>query len=113
MKLVYVAGKFRGPNAWAIEQNIRRAEEVGLQVAEAGAAPVIPHANTRFFHGTLTDEFWLAATMALLERCDGMVLVENWKDSVGACAEVDRFMQLGRPIFRWDEMDMVKDWAIR
>lgn len=95
MKVVYVAGKFRGPTAWAIEQNIRDAEEVGMQVAELGASPLIPHANTRFFSGTLTDEFWLAATMAMLERCDAVVMVPNWRDSTGAMAERDRALGLG------------------
>lgn len=28
LKVIYVAGKYRGPNAWAVEQNIRADEEV-------------------------------------------------------------------------------------
>lgn len=28
MKLLYIAGPFRGANSWEMEQNIRRAEEV-------------------------------------------------------------------------------------
>ena len=110
MKLVYVAGKFRGPNAWAIEQNIRAAEVVGMEVAQLGAAPVIPHANTRFFHGTITDEFWLAATMALLERCDAVMLVPGWPTSTGALAEVARAKQLGLPVFCVGEFDMLATW---
>lgn len=99
MKLVYVAGKFRGPTAWDIEQNIRRAELVGMEVARLGAAPLIPHANTRFFHGTLTDEFWLAATMAMLDRCDAVMLAPEWQDSKGTLAEVERAKQRGLPVF--------------
>lgn len=99
MKLVYVAGKFRGPTAWDIEQNIRRAELVGMEVARLGAAPLIPHANTRFFHGTLTDEFWLAATIVMLDRCDAVMLVPQWQDSKGTLAEVERAKQRGLPVF--------------
>jgi hypothetical protein len=110
LRTVYIAGKFRGPNAWEIEQNIRAAEVVGMEVAKLGAAPVIPHANTRFFHGTITDDFWLAATMALLERCDAVMLVPGWPDSKGALAEIERAMQLGLPIFYAGEYDRLAGW---
>jgi len=99
MKLVYIAGKFRGPTAWDIEQNIRRAEWVGMEVARLGAAPLIPHANTRFFHGTLTDEFWLAATLEMLDRCDAVQLVQGWPESKGTLAEIERARARGIPVF--------------
>lgn len=99
MKLVYIAGKFRGPTAWDIEQNIRRAEIVGMEVARLGAAPLIPHANTRFFHGTLTDEFWLAATMEMLNRCDAVQLVQGWPSSKGTIAEIEHAKARGIPVF--------------
>lgn len=101
MKVVYVAGKFRGPTAWDVEQNIRRAEAVGMDVARLGAAPLIPHANTRFFHGTLTDDFWLAATMAMLERCDAVMLVSGWETSAGTRAEVARARERGIQVFEY------------
>lgn len=108
MKVVYVAGKFRGPTAWEIEQNIRRAETVGMEVAKLGAAPLIPHANTRFFHGTLTDEFWLDATMAMLGRCDAVILVPQWKESSGARAEVEEAKRRHLPVF--EHIDHLAAW---
>jgi hypothetical protein len=30
MKVVYIAGKFRGPNAWEIHRNVHRAEQAAL-----------------------------------------------------------------------------------
>lgn len=99
MRVVYVAGPFRGPDTWTIERNIRRAEERGFEVAQLGAAPLIPHANTRFFHGTLDDDFWLAATMSLLRRCDAVILCDGWARSRGTLAEVDEAQRLGIPVF--------------
>ena len=32
MKVGYIAGPFRGPNSWEIENNIRRAETLALEV---------------------------------------------------------------------------------
>ena len=99
MKLVYVAGKFTGPNSWAIEQNVRAAEDVGMQIALLGAMPVIPHSNTRFFHGTFTDEFWYEGTMELLRRCDAVMLVPGWQKSRGAQTEAAEAKRLGIPVF--------------
>lgn len=87
MKVIYIAGPFRGPNAWEVEQNIRRAETLALEVAKAGFAPLCPHSNTRFFNGTISDQFWLDATLALLSKCDGMILTPDWERSSGAKAE--------------------------
>lgn len=99
MKVIYIAGPFRGKTAWDIEQNIRVAEKVGFEVAELGAVPLIPHANSRFFHGTLTDEFWLAATMELLKRCDAAAICPGWIHSSGTRAEIEWCRDHGRPVF--------------
>lgn len=99
MKLVYIAGPFSAPTAWAIEQNVRRAEEVGLRVAGYGAMPVIPHANTRYFHDQFTPEFWYEGTLELLRRCDGIVLFGDWASSKGAAAEREEARVLGLAAF--------------
>ena len=99
MKIVYVAGKFTGPNAWVIEQNVRAAEAVGMRVAEAGAMPLIPHANTRYFHGTATVEFWYEGTLEMLRRCDAVIMVPGYELSRGACAEREEAHRLRLPVF--------------
>jgi len=100
--IVYVAGRFRGPTAWDIEKNVRAAEEMALMVAQAGAMPLCPHANTRFFHGQLTDEFWLEGTLVLLACCDAVVLVPGWEGSVGTRAEIEFAEKHGIPVlYTW------------
>ena len=101
MKVVYIAGKFRGANAWEIEKNIRWAEQYGMEVAERGAMPLIPHSNTRFFHGTLSDTFWLDGTLELLRRCDAVYCVRGWQESTGARMEVAEAERLGKPVFEF------------
>lgn len=95
MKVVYIAGPFRGAHAWAIAENIRAAERVGFEIAKLGAMPLIPHANTAHFHGALPDQFWLDGTMELLRRCDGVVFMEGWEDSEGCRREHDEACRLG------------------
>lgn len=100
LKVVYVAGPFRGATHWDIAENVRRAERLALEVARAGAMPLCPHTNTQHFQGECTDDFWIAGTLELLRRCDGLILVEGWEKSSGARAEVEEARKLGIPVFQ-------------
>lgn len=99
MRVVYIAGPFTGQTAWEVEQNVRRAEEVGLDVANLGAMPLIPHCNSRFFHGQINETFWYEGTLELLKRCDAMLVTGVWGSSVGVMAELDLAENLGIPCF--------------
>jgi len=110
VKLLYIAGPYRGPTAWDIENNIRRVEEVGIEIARAGAFPVMVHANCRFFQGQGTDAFWLDGTMELMRRCDAIVLIPGWTVSVGSNNERNEAARLGMPIFNMDGFDSLYDW---
>lgn len=99
MKLVYISGPFRSPNAWEIEQNIRRAEEIALEVWKAGAAVICPHANTRFFQGTAADAVWLKGDLEMVRRCDAIVTAPGWNHSRGAQAEIMLAHTLALPVF--------------
>uniref|UniRef100_A0A6H2A5N6 Nucleoside 2-deoxyribosyltransferase n=1 Tax=viral metagenome TaxID=1070528 RepID=A0A6H2A5N6_9ZZZZ len=89
MKVIYIAGPFRGANAWHVAENIRAAERLAFDIAHMGAMPLCPHSATAHFDGTMTDAFWLAGTQELLRRCDAIACVDNWAESVGARAEVN------------------------
>lgn len=101
MIVVYVAGKFRGPTAWDVAQNVRAAEVAGMEVARLGAMPLIPHANTAHFDGTMTAEFWLAGTAELLRRSDALYVFhpEHARESEGTRAEVALAEELHIPAF--------------
>jgi hypothetical protein len=99
MKVVYIAGPFTGATAWEVECNVRRAEEMALAVAEAGAMPLCPHTNSRFFHGQRNPAFWYAGTMELLRRCDAIVLIKGWRKSTGSIAEREEALRLGLTVF--------------
>jgi hypothetical protein len=111
MKAVFIAGPFRGANAWEVERNIRRAEELAFAVAEAGAMPLCPHTNTRFFDGTLTDEFWLEGTMEMMRRCDAVMMVDGWRRSTGATTEHDEAVRARLPVF--ESISMLDLWLRR
>lgn len=99
MKVVYIAGPFRAPTRWEVVGNIRRAEEVALQVASLGAMPLCPHTNTANFDGALTDGFLLEGTLELMRRCDAVILVSGWRASAGTKGEIAEARRLQLPVF--------------
>lgn len=99
MKVVYIVGPFRGSNSWEMEQNIRRAEGLALEVWRMGAACLCPHTNTRFFQGAAPDELWLNGDLELLRRCDAVMMATNWESSQGAKAEREAAITSGKPVF--------------
>lgn len=112
MKVIYIAGKFRGINAWEVHKNVQEALKVGFEVAVLGAMPLIPHANTHCFDGTLQDQFWLDGTLELLRRCDAVMTVPNWVHSSGAKAEVaEAADNLGIRVF--NHLGDLAEWLVK
>lgn len=98
MPVVYVAGPYRGPHAWAIEENIRRAERLALDVWRLGAAALCPHTNTRHYQGAADDALWLEGDLAMLAKCDALIVTDDWQRSSGARAEVAFAEARGIPV---------------
>ncbi len=103
MKLVYVAGPFSAKTREGIEANIRRAEDVGIEIARGGDFPVIPHANTARpeFERVQDYPFWIEGTLELMRRCDEVVMVPGWEDSKGARGERTEALAMGLPVSYW------------
>jgi hypothetical protein len=106
--LVYIAGPYTAPTDEGIRENIESAWEVGYSVASLEAMPVVPHMNTAHMDDLHDQEWWLAATMELLMRCDAIYMMDNWRESRGATAERARAEQLGIPVF--ESFDTLATW---
>jgi nucleoside 2-deoxyribosyltransferase len=87
-----------GPNAWEIEQNIRRAEIVALYVWMSGAAAICPHTMGRFYSGVVNEETFLDGDLELLRRSDGVVVVDPWQHSKGTLRELELARELDKPV---------------
>jgi nucleoside 2-deoxyribosyltransferase len=115
MKVVYIAGPYRAPTPWGVEQNIRRAEDVAVRVHKAGMMAMCPHANSRHMEGVADDAHFLAGTMELMRRCDAVLLVPGWENSSGTIAEMSEAERLRLPIFGRFDVDSgvyhLKKWA--
>lgn len=109
IKVIYVAGPFRAATHWEIEQNIRCAEAIALDLWRLGGVAVLcPHTNTRFFHGAAPDAVWLDGCLELLRRCDAIFMSGGWGASVGACLELQEAERCG--IKACFDLDGVKQW---
>jgi Domain of unknown function (DUF4406) len=108
VKVVYIAGPFRGNSAWDIECNVRRAETLALEVWRLGAAALCPHTNTRFFQNAAPDDVWLKGDLAMLDKCDAIIMTEDWERSSGARAEHDFAGAALIPIFY--DLSSLEEW---
>jgi nucleoside 2-deoxyribosyltransferase len=103
VKLIYVAGPYRGKTAWEVAQNIRKAEEWGFLVVQAGHMPVIPHANCAHFDGEGEAQFWLDGTLEMMRRCDAVLVFAteaHGRVSSGTLGEIAEAERLGLPMYR-------------
>ncbi len=99
--IIYVAGAFRAQTAWQVEQNIRRAEAWALHIWKSGkAVPICPHSMNRFFEGEAREEVWLTGDIALMLRCDAVLVVQGSDESTGTQAEIEIAERAGLPVFR-------------
>ena len=118
--VVYVAGPFRGPalssspvvarDSWVMEGNIRRAEELALELWAMGASVICPHCNTRFFQNHLSDNTWLKGDLAQLRLCAAVVMTVDWRVSAGARAEWRYAIKRDIPVFYADNLPDFEDW---
>ncbi len=88
MKVIYIAGKFRGKNHWEIHQNVINAEFAIPKLIEMGYAPVCPHKLTENLQDLFPDQTYLDICLELLRRCDAIYMLSNWRSSVGSCEEL-------------------------
>jgi hypothetical protein len=108
MKVVYIAGPYRGSGEYQVLQNIREAEELALRVWRTGAACICPQKNTAFFGGAAPDEVWLKGDQEIVRRCDAVVCTKGWTASIGATGEVELARRLGIPVF--EEFEEFERW---
>lgn len=103
MKLAYIAGPYRGKTINETRENIRLAEKAAVEYWEKGYAVICPHLNSAFLDGICSDEHFLRAYEEILKRCDLVVMLPGWTNSVGSKREFFLAEGLGIPTIMWDE----------
>jgi len=97
LKLVYVAGKYRGKTINETYENVALVREHSVKLWKLGYAVLCPHTNTSFMDGVMPDQAFLDGTMEMLKRCDLIYMIPNWKQSSGAILEREYAQKNGIP----------------
>lgn len=88
MKLVFVSGRYSAPDQAGILANAKVCSDLAVEVAAAGAMPIVPNLFTDPKFMQVQDyAFWIEATRAALIRCDAIIFIHNFRDSSGARGE--------------------------
>jgi hypothetical protein len=108
MAIVFLGGPFNADTAWQRVQNIRRAEEVALEIWKMGLVCVCPHANSGNLFGALPEQVFLDGYKEILARCDVIFLMEGWEKSAGSVSE--KYFAKDRSILIFYALDDLKEW---
>ena len=101
VETVFIAGAYMGNDFNDIEKNIRLAESYSIELWNRGYRVFCPHLNTCHFevkakaHENAYKEF----DITMLQSCDAVFALPNWRTSSGAKAEIDKAKKLGKPVF--------------
>ncbi len=100
MKVIYVAGRYRGESWNEVWENIIHARTEARKLWLQGWAVICPHANSIFMDGKEgeTDGVFLNGDLEIIRRCDAIYMLDNWKESSGAKEELRLAVSLGLEI---------------
>lgn len=86
MKVIYVSGPYTGD----VAKNVKAAEAQGVLLREWGFCPLVPHIALPPIPDASSPRGYAQAMkecITLLERCDAVLLMKQWRDSRGARIE--------------------------
>ena len=118
---IYISGKMTGLSKEKIWDNFRKVEtfiikhghHYGNKKIESVMNPAVTYAMQKF--NAFSYEDWLHIDFAMLDACDAVALLPNWKDSMGAKREIAYAYKhgkhvcypkfdptIGHPLFKFD-----------
>lgn len=97
---VYIAGKYNDDNIIGCLDNIKKGLKAGATLMMHGYAPFCPFLDYQFqFFGNFSVADYKIYSMAWVDVCDAVLLLDGWEQSNGAKAEIDRAYELNIPVF--------------
>jgi hypothetical protein len=106
MKLVYIAGPYSGGDYLEIDTHIAMARTAAAWLAEHGIGFICPHLNSAHFEAVtpeVPNDYWYQLGVALLQRCDAILLLPGWEQSVGSLLEVSTSRDAEIPVFYFED----------
>ena len=102
--LIYLAGPYSAPTEQQVWSNIISARELAMLVLRQGGIPITPHLLSAGMGGLVPWEEFLAMDLAIIDRCDAVVLFPFWSQSRGARIEEEHARSRGLPVLQFGEL---------
>lgn len=110
--LIYVAGAYIGLLPEDVMFNIAKAEKASIDLIRNGWHVFTPHKNTagyeRYEDGHITKRTWIDMDLDILERCDCMYVLDNWRRSHGTREEMAFAYHNDIPIFFEEDIPAIE-----
>jgi putative NIF3 family GTP cyclohydrolase 1 type 2 len=117
MKIVFIAGPFRGDGSREVkEKNIQIAKEFVQLFIENNIPFYSPHLNIDqeiLSLGEDAGKFAWSTNAEFLSRCDALAVLPGWETSSGTKMEIENAKTRSLPIFYLSEDDAIQkitDW---
>lgn len=99
--IVYISGPYSPTPTSSIENHIATARRVAIEMWEGGYTTICPHLNTAHFEKDCKCDYdaYILGDLEILARCDAVVLLPGWRESVGAQEEASFAHEHGIPVY--------------
>lgn len=87
---IYISGKITGTNDYMERFNKAEIEMINQDYEVVNPATMLDHLPT-----STTHKEYMHVSYALLDICDGIYLMDGWRDSKGAVMEYDYALEKG------------------
>ncbi len=99
LPLVYIAGPYTAREGGSVNVNVAVAQLWAAAVNRTELAfAVVPHSLSAGIEASLGEAEWIAGTMEVMRRCDGVIFIPDWAKSSGCVGEYYEALRLGLPV---------------
>jgi hypothetical protein len=97
MKVVFISGRYSSKRLIGKIRNILRARRWAKYYWRLGYVVICPHMNSALMEmrGGAPDEVFLRGDREILRKCDEIIMIPGWENSLGAVAERALAKELG------------------
>jgi hypothetical protein len=95
--LIYIAGKYTDITPEAVRANVNKAVEAARILEQHGWVIFVPHIH--YLPLDLHYNDIMEQCKEMIQRCDAIFMLDNWKSSKGANIELIEARSIGLPVF--------------
>lgn len=109
--IIYISGAYMGKDEGkSIDENIRIARKMAITLWELGYTVICPHLNTQNFERDCKCNYddYIEGDISLVKKSDGIMMLDNWKESNGASIERQAAFEDGIPVFY--SIEQLEEW---